>query len=175
MTMPIRSVIQMLMALVVASACGTGSTPVGTTGESPTQTQQAPPTPTPSPPPSAVFDDHFGFVIYAVTSTPGPYGLRVPLEIGPHPPYPPHNRGANGIPVSAGGHRVAYWTAKELRVLDISPTARPLTLLTIATKEYGSHIAWSSDGTGLVVGVIGGPGVAPDAPPPYTAIRVVDA
>ena len=77
--------------------------------------------------------------------------------------------------VSPDGRQLAYWAANELRVIQIAPHSSPRTLMVVKPPEYALYVAWSSDGTGLAVGVnapVANP--APDGPPAYTAVRVVD-
>ena len=137
------------MALIVATACGGGPSPVATT----------------SPTPAPVFDDHFGFLI----------GNAVRLESDPKPLFVLGIASDSGGVVSPDGHRLAYWAKNELRVIDIAPSAQPRTLLATAAKEDAGYIAWSSDSTGLAVAVNGRPVIpAGDAPPAYTKVRVVD-
>ena len=137
------------MALVVATACGSGPSTVATS----------------SPTPTSIFDDHFGFLI----------GNTVRLESDPKALFVlgiPNNSG--GV-ISPDGKRLAYWEKNALRVIDIAPTAQPRTILAITANGEGAlYFAWSSDGTGIVVGVNGGGGGQADAPPGYTAVRVVD-
>jgi hypothetical protein len=78
------------------------------------------------------------------------------------------------VAVSPEGRRVAFWAENELRLVDVTPDARPRTLLTIPNTESALRVAWSSDGTGLVTGVNGGGGGYADGPPGYTALRVID-
>lgn len=140
--------IQLLVALFIGTACGSMPGSVATT----------------SPTPASVLDDHFGFLIgNAVRSESDPKTLFV-LGI-------PNDHG--GL-VSPDGRHLAYESKDELRVIDIAPNAVPRTLLTRAAKETGFHIAWSSDSTGLVVGVTGPWAPVADVPPGYTAVRVVD-
>ena len=166
MRMRARRVVPMLMALIVATACGSAPSSVATTSAAPTSTPRA----TPSPTPAAVLDDRFGLLIQKVDA------WQVRRESDPVPLYTLQTGGASGLKVSPDGRRVAYWTGNDLRVLDVAPDARPRTLLTVGSPESGSysHMAWSSDSTGLVVGVVGPFDPVPDAPPAYTALRVVD-
>jgi hypothetical protein len=76
--------------------------------------------------------------------------------------------------VSPDARHLAYWTAGDLRVIDVAPMAQPKTLLSVKEPEYALYIAWSSDGTGVVVGVNGGGTAGVDAPPGYTALRVAE-
>lgn len=185
-----RGLVQGLLALVVAAACGSDSS-VGTISATPTPTAQATSNPTPrpsatpqatpgppSPTPHAVLDDHFGFLVYkgyANDPLPGPIGWKVRRESDPAALYTLHTGSAGDLRVSPDGRRIAYWSATQLRVLDIAPTSRPRTLATVtATGEYPGYLVWSSDGTGLAFGVIGGGGGHADAPPGYTALRVVN-
>ena len=146
----VRSVIQTLMLLVVATACGSSPTAVVT--------------PSSSPGPAAILDDHFGFLAGNVVRRESDLQPVFELAI-------PNNSG--GV-VSPDGRRLAYEEGNELRVIDIAPGTRPRTLLTTTSKESGIHVAWSSDSTGIVVGVVGPWASAVDAPPGYTEIRVVD-
>lgn len=147
MKMPIRAVGPALVALTFATACGGFST-VGTS----------------SPSPTGVFDEHFGVLVgNTVRAESGPQSLFV-LSI---------DKDAGGL-VSPDGRRLAYWAANELRVVDIARDAQPRTLVAIPGDEAALYFAWSSDGTGIVVGVNGGGGGQGDAPPGYTAIRAVD-
>jgi hypothetical protein len=83
--------------------------------------------------------------------------------------------GNGGGVVSPDGRQLAFWAKNVLQVTDVAPNAQARTLLTVSAKgEYALYMAWSSDGTGIVVGVNGGGGGAADAPPGYTALRVVD-
>jgi hypothetical protein len=146
---PAAGVVQVLIALFVATACGSGPSSVATT----------------SPTPAAVFDDHFGFLI----------GNAVRRESDPQPLFTLGIANDSGGVISPDGRRLAYWAANELRVIDIAPNAQPRTLVPITGKGEGAlYFAWSSDSTGLVVGVNGGGGGPADAPPGYTALRVVD-
>jgi hypothetical protein len=77
--------------------------------------------------------------------------------------------------VSPEGRRIAFWVKNVLQVADVLPNAQARSLMTISpTSEYAGYIAWSSDGTGIVVGVVGGGGGYADGPPGFTALRVVD-
>ena len=149
MRMQMRGAVQVLVALVLATACGGGTSPIATT----------------SPTPATLFDDHFGFLI----------GNAVRLESDSKTAFTLGIPNDSGGVVSPDGHRLAYWDKNALRVIDIAANARPRTLLTLTAKgETAYYFAWSSDGTGLVVGVNGGGGGMADAPPGYTAVRVVD-
>jgi hypothetical protein len=83
------------------------------------------------------------------------------------------DKDAGGV-VSPDGRRLAYWAGNELRVIDIARDSQPRTLLAIAGDEGALSFAWASDGTGIVIGINGGGGGQGDAPPGYTAIRVID-
>lgn len=77
--------------------------------------------------------------------------------------------------VSPNGRQLAYWAGAELRVIQIAPNPSPRTMMVVTNPEYALYMAWSSDGTGLAVGVnapVATP--APDGPPAYTALRIVD-
>src|SRR5438445_3518950 len=146
----VRGVVYMLLALVSAAACGSGPSRVGAT--------------TPTPAQAVVFDDHFGVLV----------GNAVRHEGGPEPLFVLGIASDSGGVVSPDGRRLAYWANGDLRIIDVAPGAQPRTLLAIAGNEGALYFAWSTDGTGLVVGVNGGGGGFADAPPGYTALRVVD-
>ena len=77
--------------------------------------------------------------------------------------------------VSPDGRQLAFWAKNVLRVTDVVPNAQARTLLTVSAKgEYALYMAWSTDATGIVVGVNGGGSAGADAPPGYTALRAVD-
>jgi hypothetical protein len=146
----VRSVIQTLIVLLVATACGTSPSAVAT--------------PSPSASTAAILDDHFGFlagnVVRRESDLQPVFVLAIPTESG-------------GV-ISPDGRRLAYEAGNELRVIDIAPGAVPRTLLTTTNKESGIHLAWSNDSSGIVVGVVGPWRPAVDVPPFYTEIRVVD-
>ena len=142
-----RDLGQALLALTFAAACG-GSTSVGTS----------------SPTPATVFDEHFGVLI----------GNTVRAEGGPQALFSLPIASESGGVVSPDGRRLAYWAGNELRVIGVARDAQPRTLLSITDGEAALYFAWSSDGTGIVVGVNGGGGGQGDAPPGYTALRAVD-
>lgn len=170
-----RGLLQGLLALVVAAACN-GDASVGTINAAPSPTAQASSTPTPAS--GAVLDDHFGFLVEKYTAKdpiPGPLGLKVRRESDPTPLFTLHTGATYGVRVSPEGRRIAYWSGQALRVIDLSPTARPRTLLTLSSKEYSHGVTWSSDGTGLLIGVHGAGGTSVKPVPGYTAIRVVNA
>jgi hypothetical protein len=159
-----------LAALTVATACGSAPTTGATTSASASRTAQPNPTLT-------VLDDSFGFVInkyYGNDPLPGPVGLKVRRESDPQPVFELGIEGPNGVNVSPDGRHAAYWSNNELRHIEIAPNAAPRTLLALPSNESALYIAWSSDGTGIVIGVNGGVGGFADAPPGYTALRVVD-
>jgi len=137
------------MGLIVVTACGSANPSVATT----------------SPTPAAVLDDHFGFIL----------GNTVRRESDTKPlfvlPIPSDTAGV----VSPDGRRLAYIANNALHVIDIAPNAQPRTLLTITAKEGGMYLAWSSDSTGLVVGVNGPLAPVNEGLPTYTKLRVVDA
>src|SRR5258706_3853340 len=140
-----RSLGPALVALMVA-ACGGP-----TTGSAPS------PTPT-------VFDNHFGVLngntVRAESSLQSLFVLGIDKDAG-------------GV-VSPDGRRLAYWAGNELRVIDIAPGAQPRTVVAVPADEAALYFVWSSDGTGLVLAENGGGGGQYDAPPGYTAIRVID-
>src|SRR5438046_76304 len=142
-------VIRLLMGLIIATACGSGSPSVATT----------------SPTPATVLDDHFGFItgnaVRRESDTKPLFVLNIPNDTA-------------GV-VSPDGRRLAYLANNELHVIDIAPNAQPRTLFTITGKEGGGGLAWSSDSTGLVVGVNGPMAGVSDVPPAYTKLRIVDA
>jgi hypothetical protein len=170
-----RRMVPMLMALMVATACGSASSPVATTSAEPTSTLPPTPTPTstpqstpsplPTPTAAGVLDDGFGILI----------GSGVRRESNPDPVFVLDIGNGGGV-VSPDGRRLAFWANTDLRVIDIARNARARTLLSVSNAgEYALYMAWSSDGTGIVVGVNGAPRIpAADAPPAYTAVRVVD-
>jgi hypothetical protein len=144
-----RRLLQPILLLAVAAACGPSS--VATVS------------PTPSSP--AVFDEGFGFLV----------GNTVRRESDPQPLFTLNVPSEAGGVVSPDGRRLAFWAENELRVIDIAANAQPRTLLSITGKEDALYFAWSTDSTGIVVGVNGLPAVpAADAPPAYTKLRVVD-
>ncbi len=137
----------LLLALLVAAACGSNPTAATT-----------------SPTPATVLDDHFGFIV----------GNAVRRESDTKPLF------ILGIPndtvgvVSPDGTRLAYLLNNELHVIDIKAGAQPRTLFAMSSSEGAMYLAWSGDGTGLVVGV-NGPGAAVnEGPPAYTKLRVVE-
>lgn len=145
-----RGVIQAVMALFLATACGGGPSTVVTIS------------PTASSP--AVLDDRFGFLV----------GNAVRSESDPQPLFVLDIANDSGGVVSPDGRRLAYWADHELRVIDVAPGAQSRTLLAVTGPEGALYFAWSSDGTGIVIGVNGPQAGVPDAPPAYTALRVVD-
>jgi len=157
-----RGSIPVLAALIVVVACGSGPSTVATTSI------------TPRPSLATVFDDRFGFLINRLSVNDPAIGLRVRLESDPQPVFDLGIGDAWPI-VSPDGRRLAYWSENELRVIEMVRSASPRTLLTTSGRESALYMAWSSDGTGLVVGVNGAQAVpAVDGPPAYTAVRVVD-
>src|SRR5438093_160935 len=142
-------VIRLLMGLIVVTACGSANPSVATT----------------SPTPAAVLDDHFGFItgnaVRRESDTKPLFVLNIPSDTA-------------GV-VSPDGRRLAYLANNELHVIEIAPNAQPRTLFTITGKEGGGGLAWSSDSTGLVVGVNGPTAGVSDVPPAYTKLRIVDA
>src|SRR3989441_6215161 len=157
-----RGSIPVLAALIVVVACGSGPSTVATTSI------------TPSPSLETVFDDRFGFLINRLSVNDPAIGLRVRLESDPQPVFDLGIGDAWPI-VSPDGRRLAYWSENELRVIEMVRNASPRTLLTTSGRESALYMAWSSDGTGLVVGVNGAQAVpAVDGPPADTALRVVD-
>ena len=171
-----RGAVQALVALTLLVACGsppsatvpsspTSSTPSPTSTPGPTSSPHVSPQPQPSPTPHAVLDDTFGFIVRGGVRTESDPLAGFVLPIG----------NGGGV-VSPDGRQLAFWAKNVLRVTDVVPNAQARTLLTVSTKgEYSLYMAWSSDGTGIVVGVNGGGGGAADAPPGYTALRAVDA
>src|SRR5947207_980161 len=142
-------VIRFLMLLLAATACGSGNPTVATT----------------SPTPAAILDDHFGFIV----------GNAVRRESDTKPLFVLNIPNDTAGVVSPDGRRLAYLANNELHVIDIAPNAQPRTLFTITGKEGGGGLAWSSDSTGLVVGVNGPMAGVSDVPPAYTKLRIVDA
>lgn len=135
------------VVVLIVAACG-GQTIGSTTSPTPT-----------------VFDNQFGVLVgNTVRSESGPQSLFV-LGI---------DKEAGGV-VSPDGRRLAYWAGNELRVIDVVSGAQPRKLLAITGDgEAALYFAWSSDGTGIVIGVYGGGGGQGDAPPGYTALRLID-
>src|SRR3982074_2246784 len=125
MRMPARSVVQLLLALIVCTACGSAHSPVATTSATPTASLQPTRTPipslrpTPTPPqatsmpssnPSAACDDTFGFLLnkfYANDPIPGPVGLKVRPESASQPVFELGITTVNGSVVSPDGRRLA--------------------------------------------------------------------
>ena len=143
---------QALVALTFLAACGS----------SPSTVAKA--TPPSSPAGASILDDHFGFLA----------GDGVRSESDARPLFVLGIGEVSGV-VSPDGSRLAYWAANELRVIQIAPNQKPHTVMTLTKAEGALYFAWSSDGTGLAVGVnapVANP--APDVPPAYTAIRIVD-
>jgi len=143
---------QALLALTFLAACGS----------SPSTVAKA--TPPSSPASASILDDHFGFLA----------GDGVRSESDARPLFVLGIGEVSGV-VSPDGSRLAYWAANELRVIQIAPNQKPHTVMTVTNPEGALYFAWSSDGTGLAVGVnapVANP--APDVPPAYTAIRIVD-
>ena len=144
-----RHLLQSLLLLAVAAACGPSS--VATVS------------PTPSAP--AVFDEGFGFLV----------GNTVRKESDPQPLFTLNVPGEAGGIVSPDGRHLAFWAKNDLRVIDIAASAQPRTLLSITGTEGAGYFAWSTDSTGIVVSVNGPPAVpAGDVPPSYTKLRAVD-
>jgi hypothetical protein len=111
-----------------------------------------------------VLDDNFGFVVGGGVRPEGDplQGFVLPI-------------GNGGGVVSPDGRQLAFWTKNVLQVTDVVPNAQARSLLTVSVQgEYALYMAWSSDSTGIVVGVNGGGSPGADAPPGYTALRVVD-
>ena len=148
MTTRTSGVVRLLMALVVATACGSGPSTVATT----------------NPTPATVLDDHFGFIA----------GNTVRVESSAKPlfvlPIPSDTAGV----VSPDGRRLAYLADNQLHVINIASGAQPRTLLSLSALEGAMHLAWSSDSTGLVIGVTGTVAPVNEGRPSYTKLRVVD-
>ena len=140
--------VQLLFMLIVATSCGSAQTGAMTT---PSQ--------------AAVLNDHFGFlvgnVVHRESDTKPLFVLAIPSDTA-------------GV-VSPDGRRLAYLTNNELRVIDVASGAQPRTLFTIPAEEGAMYIAWSSDNTGLVVGVNGPVGPVNEGLPAYTKLRIIDA
>src|SRR5712692_7286663 len=157
---------QALVVLVVVAACGSSPLTVAKTSATPLASPTAATSATPSagPTAAAIFDDRFGFLAAdAVRRASDPRPIFV-LGIGE----------VSGV-VSPDGRQLAYWAANELRVIQVAPHSSPRTLMVVRQPEYALYVAWSSDSTGLAVGVnapVANP--APDGPPAYTALRIVD-
>jgi hypothetical protein len=193
---------QTIVAVLFAVACGSAppivasstASPIAssstTVSPGPTPTATANPTaqlsptpspysPPPSPTPSAILDGKFGVLVpkyYSNEPIPGPIGVSVRRETDLQLLFTLITGSGQQAAVSPDSYHAAYWVKTELRVIDIAPNARPRTLLTVSAKgENGYNMAWSSDSTGIVIGVNGAPAIpAADAPPAYTAIRTID-
>src|SRR2546426_4489099 len=115
MTTRTSGVVRLLMALVVATACGSGPSTVATT----------------NPTPATVLDDHFGFIA----------GNTVRVESSAKPlfvlPIPSDTAGRG----SADGRRPAYLAANQLPGLNIPSGAPPVTPLSLSALEGGMHLA----------------------------------
>ena len=162
----LRGAGQALIALMVVAACGSMPSTVAKTSATPSASPTAATSaiPSASPTVAAIFDDRFGFLVAdAVRRESDPQPIFV-LGIGEVIGF-----------VSPDGRQLAYWAANELRVIQIAPHSSPQTLMVVKQPEYALYVAWSSDGTGLAVGVnapVANP--FPDGPPAYTALRIVD-
>jgi len=165
-----RGLGQALLALVVAGACGSAPSTVVTNSASASRTASSPA--------PKVLDDSFGFVLNKVYDNypiPGPVGLKVRRESDPQPAFELGIENPGGIYASPDGRQAVYWSNSELRLIDIAPNAKPHTLFAVRANEGALYLAWSGDGTGIVIAVNGTAGaVAPDGPPAYTALRAVD-
>lgn len=144
-----RGVIRFLMVLLVATACGSGPSTVATT----------------SPTPAAILDDHYGFIVGNSVRLESDAKLLFVLNI------PSDTAGV----ISPDGRHLAYLANHKLRVIDIASGAQPRTLFALSAKEGAMYLAWSSDSTGLVVGVNGPLAPVNEGLPAYTKLRVVDA
>ncbi len=126
--------------------------------------------------PASVLDDRFGFVLSDSSVGPRPVVRR---ESDPRPVFTMSEALGTPMAVSPDGRRLAYWTGNELHILDVAENARPNILLAVTTVrsvEQGQSLAWSSDSTGLVIGVTGPPiNAGADAPPEYSALRLLEA
>src|SRR5207245_11373383 len=103
MTTRTSGVVRLLMALVVATACGSGPSTVATT----------------NPTPATVLDDHFGFI---AGNTVRVESSAKPLFVLPIPSDTP------GV-VSPRGRRRAYLADNQLHVINIGSGPPPRTLL----------------------------------------------
>jgi hypothetical protein len=157
--------------VLVSAAC---SAAPGRSGAS--QTNVAAPSSSPSPSVSPVLDDRFGFILSDSNLGPRPVVRR---ESDPRPVFTMSEAIGAPIAVSPDGRRLAYWSRNELHILEISENARPNILLAVTTVrsvEQGHSLAWSSDSTGLVIGVTGPPiNEGADAPPEYSALKLLEA
>ena len=176
----------------------TGQPQDGRVALSPTPPPSSSPTASASPAP--VLDDRFGFVSISFTNPPQVWRVAVQRESDARPTHDlleglagrtvVSNYGipsSYGLAVSPDGRRLAYWTVEadqfplRLQVLDLTPGARPRTLVTL-TPEFGDvvgeSVVWSSDGTGLVIGVGTSPlrcGCCnPSCPPKDSALYLLD-
>lgn len=160
-----------------------GSSPI------PTEAQAVSPTPAATTP--APGSERYGLILGASRRVAGFPAAGVRSEADPRKLGDLATELFNGA-VSPDGRRVAYWetprvgAARVLRLLDGSAPAQPRILLTLPDTEAASGstaggVAWSSDGTGLLVAVNGRDDVsrpAPEGPPvhavAYAALRQVD-
>ncbi len=177
--------IGILLLVVLLAALAGGSVPLrGESASTPT------PVPLSTAPvaaslPAPVLSDSRGFI--AVPGQAAAAELR--HETDPAPISTLRGQGFVGA-VSGTGRRVAYWVsgsgsgsgsstadgaARELRVFDVTAPDQDTTLATVAETERGAAAVWSSDRTGVVAVVeSSGRSGAGEAPPPFSALRVVD-
>src|SRR5260221_13221492 len=108
----------LLLALLVAAACGSNPTAATT-----------------SPTPATVLDDHFGFIV----------GNAVRRESDTKPLFilgiPNDTVGV----VSPDGTRLAYLLNNQLHVIAINPGAQPRTLLATSIREAAMYLPPSRD------------------------------
>lgn len=141
----------------------------------------ASPSVTVKPSPNSVVSDRYGLILDG----------RPPTVVSELPATPIATlrgdffRGA----VSPDGRKIAYWetysapTVRTLWLLDTSSPTQPRVLLTLPESETaavstGSAVAWSSDGSGLLLAVnsveVASRSAPPDALPLYSTLRRFD-
>ncbi len=155
-----------VVAAVVTRAPAVGPTPAAT------------PTPVATPAPGS---ERYGLIVD--TSA----GTSVRSEVEPRELGTLATAYFNGA-VSPDGGKVAYWetpregAARVLRLLEGSAPAQPRVVLTLPESEVaavssGRGVAWSSDGTGLLIAVDSrdhASGLGADSPSLYATLRHVD-
>lgn len=141
---------------------------VATASASPTP----PPTPTPTPHP--LLSDRYGLIIDSGSAI-----VRSELDATAIAQL----RGDPFIgAVSPDGRKIAYWE-RGLWVLELSASPKPRQIVSLAEGEFvpistGGGVAWSSDGTGLLIAVVRDHPPRPSGPPDhsfaYSTLRQVD-
>ena len=137
------------------TAIATGTAPGATT---PAPTGTASPQVAPSQTPSQVLDERFGFVLYEPNGGAG-FTRRLRSETSDTEVTSFRRQTVTNLAaVSPDGRSVAHWQrlpngGDELQVYSIGAGTSRVALRTDA-DEIGAGIAWSSDGTGLVAGLV---------------------